>query len=152
MTVQLGHVLVEKAVEDTDILLESREIVWKETVKSAHDRLFDLLFGQKPAEEPEWLFFATSADHKDKTRNEIHGLTVTNFLIINAVGLQDVPERLLSDSTILSDCEVRVRGERPVQVLVNRLEPLVVLALLQLIFVQSFALLSDVSNPHKLPG
>lgn len=88
---QLGHVLVEKAVEDTDILLESRETIWKETVKSAHDRFFDLLFGQKPAEEPEWLFFATAADHQDKTRNEIHGLTVTNFLIIHAVGLQDVP-------------------------------------------------------------
>ena len=45
-----------------------------------------------------------------------------------------------------------MRGERPIQVLVNRLQPLIVLTLFQFIFVQTFALLTDVSYAHKLPS
>lgn len=45
-----------------------------------------------------------------------------------------------------------MRWERSVQVFVDLQQPLVVLTLLQLVLVQSFALLTNVCDAHKFPG
>ena len=60
---------------------------------------------QKGAEKPECLFLTTPTDHKYESNDEIHRLTVADVLIVDSIGLKDVPQGFLSDAAALRNGE-----------------------------------------------
>jgi len=143
MGAKLRQVLFKKHVKYLDVSEQCREPVGKEAVKPSHFWFCNLMLGQQPAEEPKRLFFTAAAYHQDKAGDEVHRLAIAYVFVVDRIGLQDVSESFLTNSPVLRDGEKRVGRKRPIQVLVNNVQPLVVLTLLELILIQAFALAED---------